>query len=222
MEASTKDLYKPEESYRKYNFRSFDVSSSYSDIVDIQELIVSDFFKKPLSKEVYKLIGEHPPTYTCGRSMKEEDFQELLKSSQLVDVARTERGGQLMYHGPGQLTFYFIFNLKEHFSGPKDYVDSLFEALKQYFLNRYDLDLEYRNQGLWRKDKKVGFMGIRVKKGVVYHGLSLNYFTKLEPFLKHSPCDIKGEQAGNLFSSPLSTMFFKDEAQSILDSLPFF
>lgn len=203
-------------------FRSFDDSVQYKDVLSLQESIVSYLQKKTLSKEVYKLVGVHPPTYTCGRSISNIDYECLVDQSPNVQVVKTERGGKVMYHGPGQLTMYFIFNLKEHFNGPRDYVDSLFESLKQFFLNQHDLELEYKKQGLWFKDKKVGFMGIRVKNGVVYHGVSLNYFTDLKPFLRHSPCDISGDMAGNIFSSPLATLFLKDEAKAVVDSLPFF
>jgi len=205
-----------------YGFQFFDQSILYKDILEVQERVLEDLQKRPFSKEVYKLVGVHPETYTCGKSLSDEEFKGLESAFKNLAVVKTERGGKVMYHGPGQLTFYFIFNLKEHFMGPRDYVDSLFEAVKLYFLNQHDLELEYKKQGLWLKDKKVGFMGIRVKKGVVYHGLSLNYFTELAHFKNQSPCDIKGDEAGNIFSSRLATLFLKDEAKSLINSLPFF
>ena len=202
------------------NFYFFDPNASYKEVLELQELLVDKLKKNPLSKQVYKLVGEHPPTYTGGLSVGKERIKKLGKDFS-GEVVQTDRGGQIMYHGPGQLTLYFIFNLKEHFTGPKDYVSSLFESVRQYFFNNHDLELEYKKQGLWLKDKKVGFMGIRIKNGVVYHGISLNFFTDLKPFLNESPCDISGSEVGNLFTSLLATLFIKDEAKNLVSNAPF-
>ena len=198
----------------------FDFRTSYLEVLFFQMNFVDRLKVDPKNNRVYVLAGEHPPTYTGGKSVSKAKLKELKKNF-LGEVVQTERGGQVMYHGPGQLTLYFILNLKKHFSGPRDYVDHLFHAVKGHFKDQYDLELEYRKQGLWLKDKKVVFMGIRIKNGVVYHGISLNYCMDLSPFLKQPPCDIREGQVGNLFSSPLATLFLKDEARSLVESLPF-
>jgi len=156
----------------------------------------------------------HPPTYTLGRSV-DESVYESLKDSSLLAVSSVNRGGKLMHHGPGQLSLYFIFNLKEFFTGPREYTEYLFKTVKDYFLREYDIELDIKRQGLWLKDKKVGFMGIRIERGIVYHGLSINYFMDLKPFLDRPPCDVSGESVGNIFSSPLAALFLKDEAYKI-------
>ena len=202
------------------NITFFDTRDTYESILKLQNRIVDQLSLYPENKKVFVLAGEHPPTYTSGKSVSDDKI-DFVKSMFNGAVVKTERGGQFMYHGPGQLTLYFIFNLKQHFSGPREYVEYLFNSVKDYFEDRYELELEYKNQGLWLNDKKVGFMGIRVKKGIVYHGISLNYYTDLEPFIKQSPCDISGEQAGNLFSSPLATLFIKDEAKNVISNISF-
>lgn len=163
----------------------------------------------------FSLIAcEHAPVFTAGRSISPELVQNI-KSISDCDVVSVSRGGAFMYHGPGQLTLYFIFRLRDYFSGPRDYIESLAEVIGQYFFERYEKDLSFKNNGLWLKDKKVGFLGIRIEKGVVYHGLSLNYHTDLKPFSLQTPCDIKRGEVGNIFESPLSALFLEDESKSI-------
>ena len=205
----------------------FDTKTSYKEVLQFQKLLVEkllvDRFKAeddPTQKRVYRLACEHPPTYTGGRSISKSKLEDIKKNF-TGEVVQTERGGRVMYHGPGQLTLYFIFNLKEYFEGSRAYVEQLFKAIQSHFLDLYGLSLDCHDQGVWLKNKKVGFVGVRVKRGVVYHGLSLNYFTDLEPFLSQPPCNIKGNQVGNLFLSPLSTLFFRDEAKNLASNMPF-
>jgi len=104
-----------------------------------------------------------------------------------------------MYHGPGQLTLYPVFNLKKTFAGPREYANFVFDTVIEHFKKKHAIKLKCQQNGLWLKDKKVGFLGLRIKEGVAYHGLSLNYQADLAAFKKHSPCDIIGDQAGNIF-----------------------
>lgn len=165
-------------------------------------------------KDLNLLACEHKPVFTAGRSIK-MDLIEPLKFKSGCDVVSVSRGGAFMFHGPGQLTLYFIFKLKKYFSGPKDYIECLTEVVKEYFLERHEKKLIFKNNGLWFNNKKVGFLGIRIENGVVYHGLSLNYHINKDPFQLQTPCDIKGDEVGNIFDSPLSALFLEDESKSI-------
>lgn len=159
-------------------------------------------------KLVFLLSGVHSSVFTLGNSLKRD---ESLKD----DFVQTDRGGRIMYHGPGQLTVYPIFKLQRYFSGPKAYIQFLFDVCIGHFNNVYNIKLHCKNNGLWTEDnKKVGFVGLRVKKGITYHGLSLNYKTDLAAFLKHSPCDISGDQAGNIFKEDVPSL--EQEAESLM------
>lgn len=161
------------------------------------------------------LSGVHAPVYTLGNSLKEKP---VTKSS--LSFVKTDRGGQLMYHGPGQLTLYPIFKLTNFFAGPREYSKYIFDTCIDHFKTKHGLDLVCKKNGLWFKDKKVGFLGLRIKNGIVYHGLSLNYLTDLEAFKEHSPCDISGDQAGNIFTLNDKRSFsLKDEAFELAKSI---
>lgn len=174
-----------------------------------------------VSKEnkIYFLAGVHASVYTLGKSKKSQERANL-------NFVQTDRGGQLMYHGPGQLTLYPVFKLTEFFSGPRDYTKFIFDLCIKHFKDTHGLVLECRQNGLWYEDKKVGFLGLRVARGVVYHGLSLNYNVDLNAFKLHSPCDISGTQVGSCQTPYLKAMgggvstdiFFEAEAKALFES----
>ncbi len=200
-------------------FDYFDLNKSYEEILKEQKNRVSSI-KSYIDSEnkkskVFSLCGVHPKTYTLGRSVDDKIYEELKGASTSYAVSSVSRGGKLMYHGPGQLSLYFIFNLKDFFSGPREYTEYLFKSVKAYFLREYDIELELKSQGLWLNNKKVCFMGIRIKNGIVYHGLSINYYVDLKPFVNRPPCNVSGDSVGNIFSSPLAALFLKDEACKI-------
>lgn len=154
------------------------------------------------------LTGVHSSVYTLGNSFKNQTSAGLPEN-----CVQTDRGGKIMYHGPGQLTIYPIFKLSPRFTGPKAYLKFMFDTCIDYFEKEHQIRLTCKSNGLWNEgDKKVGFVGLRVKKGITYHGLSLNYGADLSAFLKHSPCDISGEQAGNLFENSSSDLSKEAEA----------
>jgi|GEM_PF-1005776 len=161
------------------------------------------------------LIGVHAPVYTLGNSVKEKP-----ETSTKIPFVATDRGGQLMYHGPGQLTVYPIFKLKNHFSGPREYSKFIFDLVILHFESKHGLSSKCRNNGLWMHDKKIGFFGLRIKNGITYHGLSLNYHADLNAFKRHSPCDIGGEQAGNIsLSQSQDKNFLETEALTLSKSI---
>ena len=185
-----------------------------------QEWLYQEAFKEQLKAvqrvsdnllNIEILSGIHSPVYTLGKSIK-----NIPSSDSFIPFVSTDRGGQLMYHGSGQLTLYPIFNLSYFFKGPRDYSKFLFDTCILYFKKQHQRELRCKENGLWFEEKKVGFLGLRIKEGVVYHGLSLNYGVDLKAFLEHSPCDIAGDRAGNLFEGQsLSAKFFKEEASRL-------
>lgn len=159
------------------------------------------------------LSGVHKATFTLGNSLKSEETLPL-------NFVQTDRGGRVMYHGPGQLTIYPIFKLNKYFKGPRKYTEFLFDSCIEYFEAHHNILLTCKNSGLWTKaGKKVGFVGLRIKEGVCYHGLSINYSTDLNAFLEHSPCDISGDQAGNLFEDHKKCPRLEEEAVRLTQAL---
>ncbi len=162
-------------------------------------------------ENIYILSGVHAPVFTLGQSLKNK---ELLTGK----FIQTDRGGRVMYHGPGQLTLYFIFKYQKYFLGPKEYVRFLFDMCIKHFKEKHKINVYYRNNGLWNKEnKKIGFVGLRIKNGISYHGFSLNYNTDLREFLKHSPCDISGDKVGNLFNKKALKPLLKIEANILMN-----
>lgn len=145
--------------------------------------------------EVSLLAGEHRSVYSLGKSLSPKDFPATIEG---VPCVPSDRGGRVMYHGPGQLTLYPVFYLRDFFSGPKDYTCFIFDISQKVLKKHWGLNLYCFENGLWLNEKKVGFLGLRISKGVVYHGLSLNYNVNLEAFARQAPCNIRAEQSGNL------------------------
>lgn len=136
---------------------------------------------------------EHPSVLTIGKHGKRANV--LLADKELsergVSLCRTGRGGDVTYHGPGQLVGYPIMNLREHAIGIREYVGRLEEAIISVLANEFAL-LSHRDAsnsaGVWVGDKKICALGISVRKGVTMHGFALNVSTNLEHFRWINPC----------------------------------
>ncbi|MCH8275152.1 MAG: lipoyl(octanoyl) transferase LipB [Armatimonadetes bacterium] len=141
------------------------------------------------------LFVEHDPVLTLGAAFHEENL--LLTKDEYegrgIAVVRTDRGGDVTYHGPNQLVIYPIFHVKEHGGDLHKWLRDLEEAVIR-LLARFDLD-GYRfppNTGVWMNSKKVAAIGIKVSKWVNIHGIALNCDNDLSPFDLIVPCGIPG------------------------------
>jgi lipoyl(octanoyl) transferase len=138
---------------------------------------------------------QHNPVYTLGLAGKESHV--LQQSS--IPIIRTDRGGQITYHGPGQLIIYLLINLKRK----KLTVSQLIAALENTIIGFLDtLNCKaYANpnaRGVYIDNKKIASIGLRVSKGCSYHGLSFNIDLDLKPFDNINPCGIKNLEMINL------------------------
>ena len=143
------------------------------------------------AKEMVWLL-EHPPLYTAGTSAKRED---LLDANRLP-VFETGRGGQFTYHGPGQRVGYVMMDLRRRDNDVRRFVHDLEEWLIRT-LARFNVRGERRDGrvGIWvasspTKEDKIAALGIRVRRGVSYHGVSFNIDPELEHFAGIVPCGI--------------------------------
>ncbi len=129
----------------------------------------------------------HPDTYTGGIHFNPEN-----ESGYSVPIIRVERGGNLTYHGKGQLVLYFIFNLKERGINVKELIE-LVQAALNNTLETYGLKGEgrlFKETGVWVGGRKICSIGFAVKGFSTFHGIAVNLNTDLGKFFKISPCDM--------------------------------
>ena len=138
---------------------------------------------------------EHPPVFTQGRNGK----QEHLHNPGEIPVINTDRGGQVTYHGPGQLIAYPLLNVNRRQLG----VQSLVQILEQAVIDLctdYRIDAHRREKapGVYVDDRKLAALGLRIRKGCSFHGLSLNIDMDLTPFSMIDPCGYAGMEVTQL------------------------
>jgi lipoate-protein ligase B len=139
------------------------------------------------------ILLEHPPTYTLGVRGKAEHLllsQEAFLSRG-AEVHRTDRGGDVTFHGPGQLVGYPIIDIRPYGEGPSSYVRRL-EAVLIDVLTRFGISAarSERNAGVWISDAKIAAIGVRVSRGITTHGFALNVNTDLAYFQHIIPCGL--------------------------------
>ena len=132
---------------------------------------------------------EHEPVFTQGQAGK----QEHLLAPGDIPVVQTDRGGQVTYHGPGQITGYLMFDIRRLSIGVRDLVTNIELAMVDT-VAEYGIDAQPRPDapGVYVESNKIGSLGLRVRRGCSYHGLSLNVDMDLEPFSRINPCGLFG------------------------------
>lgn len=132
---------------------------------------------------------EHPPVFTLGQAGKTE---HLLDTGD-IPVVQTDRGGQVTYHGPGQLVLYLLVGLRECGLGVRGLVNEMENAVIDV-LDAYGIDARARQDapGVYVEGKKIASLGLRVRRGATYHGLALNVDNDLGPFSRINPCGFAG------------------------------
>ncbi|MBU3950582.1 MAG: lipoyl(octanoyl) transferase LipB, partial [Proteobacteria bacterium] len=117
---------------------------------------------------------------------------EAFLSSQNIKIVQTDRGGNITFHGPGQAVLYPVMDLTRARLGVADFVNGMEEIMKQTVLEfGISADRDPKNHGLWVGRKKIGSVGISVKKGISIHGLALNVCPDLTPFSWINPCGLE-------------------------------
>jgi lipoyl(octanoyl) transferase len=132
---------------------------------------------------------EHPPIFTMGLNGKKEHLLNIKD----IPVINIDRGGQVTYHGPGQLIIYTLIDLERLNMGVKDLVNaieqSVIQLLKEYGINALGKE---NAPGVYVDEKKIAALGLRIKRNKSYHGLSLNIDMDLSPFQQINPCGYVG------------------------------
>ena len=168
----------------------------YEDAISFMEDRLKDIDLKKVDDLIWVL--EHDHIYTSGTSYKEN---EIIDKS--INIIKTNRGGKITYHGPGQLICYFVIDLKKGKKDIRKFISVIEKSIIET-LNLYDIETfaDKENIGIWYNDnsniKKVAAIGVRVSKWIAYHGFSININNDLKKYDAIIPCGIKDKGITNL------------------------
>ena len=164
-------------------FKSLGTANYLDTLQQMKSHLVSDHFQN----EIWML--EHPPIFTLGTAA---DKQHVLNANN-IPVVQSDRGGEVTYHGPGQLVIYFMIDIKKTKLGPKSLVSTL-QEFTQSLLKEYAIDSTFivGAPGVYVDGKKIASIGLRISKGKTYHGISINVDMDLTPFSYINPCGYEG------------------------------
>ena len=168
----------------------------YESAIQFMENRLFDLSKEKTNELIWTL--EHNEIYTAGTSF---DENEILDKK--INVIKTNRGGKITYHGPGQLICYFVIDLKKRKKDIRKFISviekTIIETIKFYNIDTFP---DKENIGIWYNDgseiKKVAAIGVRVSKWIAYHGFAININNDLNKYKSIVPCGIKDKGVINL------------------------
>ncbi|KAI8854649.1 hypothetical protein BC829DRAFT_379354 [Chytridium lagenaria] len=164
------------------------------------------------------LLLEHAPVFTAGRRLRGQTVEEgeRLKRLTGADFDEVMRGGQITFHGPGQLVAYPILNLKDRKLGAREYVSmiekSIIRVCEGYNLNPKTSE----HTGVWVNDKKIAAIGVHISRYITLHGLALNCDTDLNWFKHIVPCGIPDKEVTSLTKEIGRRVFVDNAIQSLI------
>ena len=184
----------------------------YDDALAFMEKRLLDISQKNSSDLIW--ILEHEETYTAGTSFKEN---EILDKS--IKMIKTNRGGKITYHGPGQLICYFVIDLKKRKKDIRKFISliekTIIETLKSFNIDTYS---DRDNIGIWYNNnlqiKKVAAIGVRVSKWIAYHGFSINIKNDLQKYKAIVPCGIRDKGVTSL--KEIKNQNYKDLSKRLI------
>ena len=169
---------------------------NYLDALKFLEERVTEINKSEANELIW--ILEHPSIFTAGTGF---DKSDILDKS--IDIIKTSRGGKITWHGPGQLICYLAINLNNRKRDIRKFINiienSIILSLKSFGIHSHS---DRKNIGIWtklnNKDKKVGAIGIKIKRWIAYHGFSININNDISNYRKIIPCGIKDKDVTTL------------------------
>lgn len=158
---------------------------------------------------------EHPPVFTLGLAGKREHILQITD----IPIVPIDRGGQVTYHGPGQIVAYLLLDLKRRGYGVRELVNRMEQAIID-LLADYGIEGTRRDKapGVYVEEKKIAALGLRIKHGMSYHGLALNVDMDLTPFSYINPCGYEGLEVTQLRELGVAQSF-EAVAERLLDLL---
>ncbi|MUK76824.1 lipoyl(octanoyl) transferase LipB [Aliivibrio fischeri] len=162
-------------------------------------------------------LVEHNPVFTQGQAGKEE---HVLAAGD-IPIVKSDRGGQVTYHGPGQLVAYVLINLRRKNIGVRELVTHI-ENTVINTLSHFNVASAARPDapGVYVDNKKICSLGLRIRKGCSFHGLALNINMDLSPFLRINPCGYAGMEMIQLHDLVKDKMTVKNKAEHVEDVHP--
>jgi len=175
-----------------------------------------DKINKKQAKELIWIL-EHPSTFTTGINFQENDIID--KS---IDIIKTSRGGKITWHGPGQLICYIVIDLTNRKRDIRNFLNliekSIINSLKTFGINSYS---DRKNIGIWTKsnneEKKIGAIGIKVRKWISYHGFSINVNNDISNYKKIVACGIKNKGITTL--NKIKKQSYKNLSEQLIKNL---
>ena len=166
-------------------------------------------------------ILQHPPVYTLGKNGKAEH----VLNAQGIPVVNSDRGGQVTYHGPGQIVVYTLLDLNRLKIGVRELVTRIEQSIID-LLSAHGVESNARRDapGVYVNNAKIAALGLRVRKGCSFHGLALNVNMDLEPFSRINPCGYEGlevTQLNNFVSDIDIDRVIDDLQQELLKKLSY-
>lgn len=175
--------------------------AAYGPVLELQRRLVQRVREAPAEKAFLLLVEHDPPVITLGRGSRQEHL--LASPEQLaeegIEVHEASRGGDVTYHGPGQLVAYPIIRLDLHGRDIRGYLRRL-EAAVIHLLKGFGVSSRRDEQytGVWAGQEKIAAIGVAVRRWVTYHGLALNVDSNLRHFGLIVPCGIRGKGVTSL------------------------
>ena len=159
-------------------------------------------------------LVEHPPVFTQGQAGRAE---HVLAPGD-IPVIQVDRGGQVTYHGPGQIVAYTLIDITRSEMGVRELVRGIEEAILSV-LSSYGVEAQRLAgaPGIYVDGVKIASLGLRVRRGKSFHGLALNVAMDLEPFQRINPCGLEGMQVTNL--SAFAEVDYADVENRLISSL---
>jgi lipoate-protein ligase B len=165
----------------------------YAEAWRLQKDLVAARNEGGLDKNLVLLL-EHPAVFTLGRrgELGHLTVSEAFLKEAGISIIQVERGGQVTFHGPGQLVMYPIVDLKTTRLGVTGYVECLEQIMIQVVRDwKIEAERNVKYRGIWFDERKMGSIGIAIRRGICFHGLALNVNLSLEPFQWINPCGLQ-------------------------------
>ena len=193
----------------------------YTTALDLQRNLVLARQTDIIGNDIV-LILEHPPVFTLGRRAGIENLKasKAFLERKKIPVIPVERGGDITFHGPGQLVVYPIIDLTKAGLNVMDYVASLEEIMLRT-VSDWGIPAKRNsvNRGIWIANKKLGSVGISVQRGVTFHGFALNVNLSLKPFKWINPCGLQSVGVTSMAQELSQTISMKKVREAVMNHL---
>ena len=190
---------------------------SYNDALELQLITQKQRMENKINDTI--IFVEHNHVLTTGR--RDQSHNILVDPKKVgAEFIQTNRGGEVTYHGPGQIVGYIIIDIKEYGKGIKGYITDIEEVFIKLLKDKYSIDSyrDIKHRGVWVNNAKITAVGIAVNRGISMHGFAFNVNTDLNCFKWIVPCGIHGRDVESLERITGKTLDMKIVQEEVLES----